>query len=202
MRIERLEDRICPSGLMPGDSTIEPGTGMESDSAAIDSEMNRYEWIMMAMSPGDMMKIANEVDQSAKAPGQAMAEPGIPNLSKVMSISNDSATAGESMMAESNAMPPAQMIMASEPLVRPGSSSSRRIPEPMSGMTESKTNEANQYSEKNHQGSMAGDEAETSGDYEPPLLAPGDLDPKLDPSLAPGPITPFLEQSTPSVSAP
>lgn len=201
-RIERLEDRICPSSLVPGDSTFEPGTGTESDSAVIESEMNPYSWIMMAMIPGDMMKIANEVDQSARAPGQAMAEPETSTMSKGMSNRIDSVSNGESAMSASSAMPPAQMIMAPEPLVRPGSSFSRRDQAPISEMSESDANEEKPNSDKTQQGAMSAGESDMERGYEPPRLAPGNLDPKLSPDLDPGPIAPVLERSTPSVSAP
>ena len=69
-------------------------------------------------------------------------------------------------------------------------------------MAESMSNEEKTNSEADQRGSMADAETESNGEYEPPRLAPGDLDPVLTPNLDAGAIGPALEKAIPSEEAP
>ena len=200
-RLERLEDRTCPSVLLPGDSTTSATATMDSQLTVSESEMNPYEWLMMAMSPGDMMKIANEIDQSAGESGMAVASSGAGEMLNAMTKKKSESPA-EPAMSSSTEMAPAQMVMSPEPLVRPGSSSSGRTRTPMTEMADLNASEDEANSASDEQGSMAAGATGPSGEYEPPRLSPGNLDSQLAPELDPGSIDPTLEQARPSGTAP
>ena len=67
----------------------------------------------------------------------------------------------------------------------------------MTEMAEPNTSEEKANSASDQQGSMAEGESGPSGEYEPPRLSPGNLDPQLAPELDPGAIDPTLEQAKP-----
>lgn len=185
--LDPLEARICPS--LTGAEAFPAAQVSSKEPVATE---NPYEWIQMAMTPQDMMTIANEYDQSSAGESVTVMKPKtVTNEMGGMKVPQP--TVGEPAMPPSETMPPAQMTMDQPPLVRRSLSPSKMAEQ--AEMAEEGT--GNIGSKPGAENAMTEDEGGKPDSARPPRLAPGELDVPIDPRLQPGLIEPELEQADP-----
>lgn len=202
LQVDRLEDRTCPSLFGPEmPAPVAEGAG-ESDVPVefvpwgMESTGNPYDWIMMVMSPDQMMSVANEYDQSPDSASMlAPVSTGNGPDDDMASRDRMPGPAGEPM-DESSAMPPGQMVMEQPPLVRRSLSPSKIAD--MQEMPDSETSGEDAKNGTDDAAMMSGGTGESPRTDQPPVLSPGELEPRIDPPLRSGPLEPELEKALPS----
>ncbi len=201
LHVDRLEDRTCPSLFGPqmpapvADTAVESNEPVEFVPWGMESSGNPYDWIMMVMNPDQMMSLANEYDQSPdSAPMLAPASTGNGPADDMASRDRMPVPAGEPMN-ESSAMPPAQMVMEQPPLVRRSLSPSKTAD--MQEMTDSEAGDEDSETDSAEAAMEPGGTGEATRKDQPPMLSPGELEPRIDPPLRSGPIEPVLEEALP-----
>jgi hypothetical protein len=202
--IERLEDRTCPSGMVElvfGPVPLSLDSAESNDSIVLEMGIETepvdspYDWVSMVMIPDQMMLMVNEYDQSARMPNIVASSGSMLTMgeSATANAGRERTSQAATMDGSSDDMPPAQMVMPAESLVRPGSSSARRSPDPMSTMAETGKSTGKEKSSASQPETKPSGDSDKMNESGTRGLEPESLAPEIYPDL----IGPKLENDLP-----